>query len=221
MSDIRYEDELPVDITDQQYDAWFKSSYVVDGVRMGAWPNAGGKENWIQTYTGIKFHPLNPEFQKICIEDIAHSLSMQCRFNGHTRAFYSVAEHCCHVSDQLPDKLKLAGLLHDASEAYLCDLPKPLKDLSQLSQYRVIERELEFMIEAKFRVIIDNPEIKMADSTMLCTEARQLLNPVHPDWPLPYESYPIELKCWNPAEAKAEYIKRFEALHGGNLDAGQ
>lgn len=88
---------------------------------------------WIETYTGKKFYPLDPRPEDVCIEDIAHSLSMQCRFNGHTRVFYSVAEHSLIISDEITSMgygalSALYGLLHDAAETYLCDLPRPIKE---------------------------------------------------------------------------------------------
>ena len=83
--------------------------------------------SWIQTYTGRKFFPLTDEPGEIDLRDIAHSLALQCRFNGHCRQFYSVAEHSVRVSHILPDEEAAWGLLHDAAEAYVSDLPRPLK----------------------------------------------------------------------------------------------
>ena len=80
----------------------------------------------MSTYTGKKFFPFDPRPEQICIEDIAHGLSMLCRFSGQCPYFYSVAEHSIYVVHCLPDNLQLEGLLHDASEAYLADLPRPV-----------------------------------------------------------------------------------------------
>ena len=97
-------------------------------------------DGWITTYTGQHFYPLDPRPHEVNMLDIAHALSMICRFNGHTQFFYSVAEHsirCAyHAHEQWPDRieLQLAALLHDASEAYLCDIPRPVK--LQLPDYR-------------------------------------------------------------------------------------
>jgi len=82
---------------------------------------------WIQTISGRKFPLAEPDPNQIDIEDIAHALSMLCRFNGHCTQFYSVAEHSMHVSHEISNDLALAGLLHDAAEAYLGDVPSPLK----------------------------------------------------------------------------------------------
>lgn len=86
-------------------------------------------DGWIVTYTGRFFFPLKPSVKDICIEDIAHSLSNLCRFNGHTCMFYSVAEHSIHVSELLPDNLTFLGLMHDAAEAYIGDWTSPVKEL--------------------------------------------------------------------------------------------
>ncbi|MEM4379972.1 MAG: hypothetical protein QXL01_04720, partial [Thermoplasmatales archaeon] len=86
-----------------------------------------GMEPWIETYSGKKFDYLAQS--ELDIEDIAHALSNLCRFNGHTRVFYSVAEHSVNVSSMVPPELKIAALLHDAAEAYIGDVPSPLKQL--------------------------------------------------------------------------------------------
>ena len=104
-----------------------------------------GKEAFIQTYTGKLIDPFNVEEGDISIEDIAHSLSMQCRFNGHSKRFYSIAEHSINVSlilriMDLPFKTQLLGLLHDASEAYLSDILAPIK--KYLPDYLSMEEKL-------------------------------------------------------------------------------
>ena len=87
------------------------------------------KPGWVQTVTGKAFYPLKPDPSLISIEDIAWALSMQCRFAGHVLHFYSVAEHCVYISNSVPMEDALWGLLHDATEAYLTDVPRPLKPL--------------------------------------------------------------------------------------------
>lgn len=94
----------------------------------------------IRTFTGIYMNVFEPTPEMICIEDIAHSLSMQCRFGGHLPEFYSVAEHSWHCSLMVANEHKLAALLHDASEAYLLDIPRPIKH--RLNNYKKIEDNL-------------------------------------------------------------------------------
>jgi len=89
--------------------------------------NFRNDDEWIQTYTGKKFWAFDAAIADICIEDIAHALAMRCRFGCHCKEFYSVAQHSVIVSHHLPPELKLWGLLHDATEAYLPDVPRPQK----------------------------------------------------------------------------------------------
>lgn len=83
--------------------------------------------DWIQTFSGKKFFPLEPEKNEYDIHDIAHALSLKCRFGGHCQRFYSVAEHCVRVADIVAPESKLWALLHDAAEAYLPDVCQPIK----------------------------------------------------------------------------------------------
>lgn len=106
----------------------------------------------------------------IYIDDIARSLSKICRFNGHCHRHYSVAEHSVLVSKILPPTLALAGLLHDATEAFMGDVTRPLKHM--LPNYQDMEHKLSQMIEARFGVSFDDTLIKTADNIALCLEAR-------------------------------------------------
>jgi hypothetical protein len=123
----------------------------------------------IRTFTGKYINPLNPDPDQICIEDIAHALSMMPRFGGHLPVFYSVAEHCIRVAEHLPDNFKLEGLLHDASEAYLIDVPRPIK--YNLGGYREYENALMLMIATAFGFSWPLPkEVKEADESLLRRE---------------------------------------------------
>jgi 5'-deoxynucleotidase YfbR-like HD superfamily hydrolase len=125
--------------------------------------------SWIQTYTGKPFWPLEPELGEIDIVDIAHALSMQCRYSGHTKRFYSVAEHSVHISNSVSPENALWGLLHDASEAYLVDIPRPLKPY--LPQYK--EAETRCMMAIAKRVGLSWPEpaeVKEMDTRILFNE---------------------------------------------------
>jgi 5'-deoxynucleotidase YfbR-like HD superfamily hydrolase len=129
----------------------------------------------IQTFTGIFFDPFEPDPELIRIEDIAHALAMQCRFGGHIRKRWSVAQHSMMVSDLCPADLKLHGLLHDASEAYLVDLPRPIKHAPEMKFYRVLESRVETAIALRFGLSINMPdEVKRADQAILGAEARAL-----------------------------------------------
>lgn len=120
----------------------------------------------IRTVSGQYINVFDPNPDTIIIEDIAHALSMQCRFGGHLPGFYSVAEHSYGCALRVPDEYKLAALMHDASEAYLLDIPRPIKN--RLSNYKDIEERLMQMIAYKFGFAWPMPkEVKEMDEYML------------------------------------------------------
>ena len=110
-------------------------------------------KDYIHTYSGKKFCPLDPKIEDIDINDISHALSLMTRANGHYKYFYSVAQHSinCYkeaVARNYSKKVQLACLLHDASEAYISDITRPVK--KNLSEYRVIEKNIQDKIYRKF-----------------------------------------------------------------------
>jgi 5'-deoxynucleotidase YfbR-like HD superfamily hydrolase len=169
---------------------------------------------WILTHTGRRVAPLNVEPEDIHIEDIAHSLSHICRFNGHCRFPYSVAQHSLIVMDlvKVPE-LKLAALMHDATEAYVCDLPSPLK--RQISEYKNIEAQVWEAIAIKYGLPLELPAIiKKADLIALATEKRDLM-PKHPEpWDCLKNIEPssIEIKQISPAMVKVKFLEHFNYL---------
>ena len=169
-------------------------------------------EAWIQTYSGKRFTPLKPNINAVVIQDIAHSLSMQCRFNGHTHKFYSVAEHSVLVSYFCDKQDKLHGLLHDASEYVLCDIPTPLKRSSEFKKYKDMEKVVQDAIYKRFGLSVEEPKsVKDADMLLLSTEASQLITP-RSDWKLDRKPLPIKLSCLSPLEAKQLFLNRFYEL---------
>lgn len=171
---------------------------------------------WIQLYSGRKLFPLKPRVEDIDIEDIAHSLSNMCRFTGHVKYFYSVAQHSVLVSYLCDKEHALYGLLHDATEAYLVDMPKPIKRLETFSNFREIENNIMGVIAKKFGLPQVEPRIvKEADIKMLATEARDLMSPLHPDWVQPCQPYPFKIEPLNPAEAKELFLSRYRELTNG------
>lgn len=179
-----------------------------------------GRGPYIVTYSGKKFYPNDVRQSDIDINDIAHALSNQCRFGGHVKYHYSVAQHSCYVSDWLADKdnqgfysLELRGLLHDASEAYLVDVPRPIKLIADFSTYRTIEKTTQQVIYKKFGLIGgDDPAIvTQADNLLLATEARDLMN--NPFWAKHMPKLTMKIKPWTPAKAEREFMERFEKLY--------
>lgn len=143
---------------------------------------ARGSDHWMQTYTGKRFYPAAPRAEDICLEDIAHALSLECRFGGHVKQFYSVAQHSLLVAgavfrfEPLHKGITLRALLHDASEAYLKDLPRPLK--LHLPDYEKIETDVQDAIDEAFQTTVGYEaylKIKQADRILLATERRDLL----------------------------------------------
>jgi len=167
---------------------------------------------WMQTYTGRAFR-FPPTADMVQMEDIAHALSMQCRYNGHCRRFYSVAEHSVLVADWLHAEygdahLALAGLLHDAAEAYVCDVPRPLRP--RLSAYGALEAQVETVIAEKYSVDQHDPRIKDADFRILTDEKAALMANEPEAWHLhPAGALGVAIRCWGPNEAKAAFMRRF------------
>tara|TARA_R110000796_G_scaffold134681_1_gene250463 strand:- start:1745 stop:2371 length:627 start_codon:yes stop_codon:yes gene_type:complete len=172
-------------------------------------------EPYIETYTGLRVFFGDIKKEIISIHDIAHSLSQICRFTGHTKEFYSVAQHSVLVADAqttLPEKR--AGLLHDASEAYVNDLPSPLKACVDLGDYKNLENRFHAVINKKYRINDGmTPNIKKADLEALFTEKRDVLNKSS-DWGWGEDIEPFKDKIipLPPKEAKALFIKRFIEL---------
>lgn len=139
--------------------------------------------NYITTYTGKHFEPTNPDPEKIRIEDIAHALSLICRGNGHVKTFWSVGQHSISCAKEalrrrLSSRMALACLLHDASECYMSDIPRPFK--KELPEYRAHEKRLMGMIYEKFLgsplTQEEQTQLKEIDDAMLWYDLKFLLN---------------------------------------------
>ena len=127
----------------------------------------------ILTYSGVEFDIFNPDPDKILIEDIAHALSMQCRFSGHTRLFYSVAEHSVACAN-LTSGYKLEALMHDSAEAYLHDMISPLK--KEMPEYVDLEDKIMKVIASKFEFKYPIPaQVHGIDKILLDREQRTLM----------------------------------------------
>jgi 5'-deoxynucleotidase YfbR-like HD superfamily hydrolase len=130
--------------------------------------------NYIQTASGKHFNYAHPDLDSIDIYDIAQALSRESRFNGHTGMFYSVAQHSMLASRIVPPEFMKEALLHDASEAYMKDLPSPLKAL--LPDYKIIEARVDAAIRKRFGLpAAMSPAVKRADMILLATERRDLM----------------------------------------------
>jgi 5'-deoxynucleotidase YfbR-like HD superfamily hydrolase len=170
--------------------------------------------SWIQTFTGRRFLPRAPRPDDFDIRDVAHSLSLLCRFNGHCRVFYSVAEHSVRVSRVCPADAALWGLLHDLGEAYIGDLPRPIKPM--FAAFEEVEaRLLQTAAEAFNLPWPMPPSVRRADDVLLATEARDLMAEPPEPWghreaPLPERITPL-----SPGDAERAFMERFEELRQG------
>jgi uncharacterized protein len=127
---------------------------------------------FIQTFTGISYYPVDPRPLEVDIRDIAHALSLLCRYTGHCKFFYSVAEHSLLVADACKiygPEIEFEGLMHDAAEAYVNDLSRPLK--ASLRDYRIAEDLNDLMVRTRFDIPLKHtPQVKHADNDILHCE---------------------------------------------------
>lgn len=172
------------------------------------------KGDWMQTRSGRQFWPLDPRPEEIHIEDIAGALSKLCRYGGQSLRFYSVAEHCVHVANAAPVGRKLEALLHDASEAYLSDVIRPIK--SHLSNYLEIEAGLERAIAQRFGLAHPwSDQVKRLDTAILADERDQVMAPPPVAWPQTTEPpLGVTLHCWSPGWAEKEFMAAFGEYGG-------
>jgi hypothetical protein len=162
--------------------------------------------------SGTEFDFLDPESSRFSIEDIAHGLAHTCRYSGQCRRFYSVAEHCLHVSE-LVSTHPLAALLHDASEAFIGDVTRPLKQL--LPEYKRIEAKVEKAIFDRFGIPYPLPkEVKAADLRVLAAEQTQIMPKGTARWAIHAGVEPAVIKVTylSPEAAKASFLDRYKSL---------
>ena len=165
----------------------------------------------IQTYTGKRFRPDDPRPENIDIRDIAHALSLLCRYNGHCQVFYSVADHSVRVSRSCPPGAAMWGLLHDLGEAYLGDMPRPIKTF--FPDYVTFEDRLLRVAAEVFDLPWPMPPVvRQADDLLLVTEMRDLMVPVPDVSELGLEPLADEVVPLSSAEAERAYLQRYEEL---------
>lgn len=172
-------------------------------------------DGWIQTFTGKRFWPLDPRPGDVDIIDIAAALGKLCRYNGHCRRFYSVAEHCVLMAEKAPPRLRKAMLLHDAPEYVLGDFVRPVK--VTMPEYGEAEqRVLEAVAERFNEPLPFPPEVHEYDMRICLDERAQNMAPPAGEWEHIdgiYEPLGVTLKFWTPRLATAKYLMAF-------LDAG-
>jgi 5'-deoxynucleotidase YfbR-like HD superfamily hydrolase len=184
---------------------------------------------WFQTWSGRRFYPADPRVEDVCLGDIAHALARICRFNGHVRDTYSVAQHCVLVSELVLPDLALHGLLHDAAEAYTGDLIAPMKRAlrthsnADVSAYDHIEQGVERVIREWARLPelneVEAARVKHADLRALATERRDLLQESGHVWDSIEQVAPDPrtLRAMSAVEAEARFLDRYWALRAREI----
>src|SRR5829696_2066447 len=174
---------------------------------------------YLQTVSGRWVNPFDPDPAQLDAGDIARALANQCRFGGHSRVFYSVAQHSVIVSRLVEERGgdvedAFAALMHDATEAYLGDMPHPLKHRSPLgAAFKDAEDHLEEALRQRFAIKPDVPEIKRADRALLATERRAFSSEA---WHWPelegVEPLDLELVALPPDDAARTFAQRYAEL---------
>lgn len=174
---------------------------------------------YMMTYTGKHFHPLDPQLDEICIEDIAHALSLICRGGGHFKQFFSVAQHCLCCAREAkaqkqPLRIQLACLLHDAAEAYYCDLPKPVKE--RCNGYAQMEDRMLDIIFAKYLpggalTAGEWKKVKEIDKLLLKYDLHEFLG-----YPAPQDaiSTPPDYGSYDPYLIEQAFLMAYDDLSG-------
>lgn len=167
--------------------------------------------NWMPVYSGRRFWILDARPEDIDIEDIAQGLSNICRYNGHTRHFYSVSQHSVYAALLAPPEWAIAALFHDASESYIGDVISPLK--SSLEDYKEIEYGIMQAVAEKYNFELDDEGIvKEIDDRLLATEVRDVFPARVINWKVTAKPYNFFIKHWPPEMAKEHFIWTYKVL---------
>ncbi len=163
------------------------------------------KPDCIRTFSGLYMNVFEPTPEMINIEDIAHALSHQCRFGGHLPEFYSVAQHSVLCSQLVTKEHRMAALLHDASEAYLLDIPRPIKN--RLDNYKKIEDNLMLIISklVGFQYPLTE-QVKIVDEQMLQLEWEQLMLK---------KPMVKHFRCWSAGYSKFRFLEVYGEICSG------
>jgi 5'-deoxynucleotidase YfbR-like HD superfamily hydrolase len=173
---------------------------------------------FIATYTGKQFFLLKPRLEDIDIIDIAHALSLQCRWTGHVKYHYSVAQHSVYCSLIGPEEEAFERLMHDGSEAYMGDMNRPLKHYTDAGPpYRHQEAVIQSAICERFGLSTQEPaSVHLADNAMLYAEKEQLLGYTFEEaenWER-YEGYPLPIITrWSPEQAETMFLRLFNEFY--------
>ncbi len=171
--------------------------------------------DWFLSFTGRRIYPFDMRASDVCVEDIAHSLSNLCRFNGHCKVFYSVAQHSVLMASLVESDInRLPALMHDATEAYCGDMIRPIK--LSMRNFAEMEDRIWIAIADRFGLPYNlPPAIKEADRRMVVTEHRDILI-TSPVWPSHANVAPYWMRIhpWSNEIAERIFLETFDALGG-------
>lgn len=179
-----------------------------------------GKGFYIRTFTGKKFHFNDIENNEVDIRDIAHALALRARWSGHTKFFYSIAQHSVLAARHAPKGLQLTALLHDANETYLPDFSSPLKWFLRdegVAKVKELEALTDQLVYKTFNLAYPmDRRVKIVDQRMLATESRDLMNNSDEERSHMDEPYKRPIKSWSPQKAEREFLKAYEKYTKAN-----
>jgi hypothetical protein len=180
--------------------------------------------DWIQTYTGKRFYVLDPRLEDICIEDIAHSLALQCRYLGHAKWHYSVAQHCVLLTGHEYRRYGNADaafdvLMHDAGEAYYGDWPRPIKN--SIPQVERVMRRIDQVIYEKFDLGEEPEWIRVMDLNIVCDEKKALMKEVNGWTCIGREPLGVKIEEWTPEHAEKYFLEWFHFLSRERAQCGE
>jgi hypothetical protein len=173
--------------------------------------------NWMQLASGKPYWPNDPRAEEVDILDIAAALSKICRYGGHCKKFYSVAEHSVYVSKQVPKLYALRALLHDATEAYVTDVPRPLKSMLGAGYADIEQKNWVAVCEAFGLPLVDptgDDYVKKADNAVLLAEKDQIMVPSPLAWNVEGTAAQVFILGDSPAQAEALFLARYYELRG-------
>lgn len=158
-------------------------------------------DDWMETASGVRFHFMNPAPEQVVLTDVALALSRACRYGGHTRRFYSVAEHCCLMSDWVLEqpwgdpRKALIALHHDDAEAYIGDLPRPAKQ--NMPQFKAVEERIDEAVARRFDLEYPHPAwLKDVDTRILVDERAAVMRRSGNAWSIDGQ-LPLGVRPWN------------------------
>lgn len=171
------------------------------------------KGDWMQTFSGVQFYLMDPRPEDVSIRDIAHHLSLLCRYNGAVAYFYSVAEHSVALSYVVPAHLAMQALMHDAAEAYTGDPTRPLKNNIGRDVWDAIADPIDKAIAEQLGLVYPWDQLIDEYDTRILGDERTALMPGRQlPWTPSGDRLGVVVRGLNPPDAEHEFMARYEEL---------